>query len=236
MFKRLIDSHLFLLGSVPTHDDKLIPINKLPTNKQVLLSFIARKEEEYTTNKTKKSMFKAAMLTVTESIFPIYKRARIPTKTDKKLCQDIISNYKQMQNILKIKKANRDFGKAKERIELFKKKLKETMVCWPKDVWTKLENEEDKAFLMSMQSDRIATMVGRDMKTYNLENRKRKQKKAESKLILSEKERRDENAVAVLEDSNSDDSGLSHSSIKETSDIPTRKHKRLKKTGIDICL
>ena len=103
------------------------------------------------------------------------------------------------------------------------------MVCWPKDVRTKLENEEDKAFLMYMQSDRTATMVGRDMKTYNLENRKRKRKEAESKLILSEKERRDENAVAVLEDSNSDDSSLSHLSIEETSDIPTRKHKRLKK-------
>ena len=110
------------------------------------------------------------------------------------------------------------------------------MVCWPKDVWTKLENEEDKAFLMSMQSDRTATMVGRDTKTYNLENRKRKRKEAESKLMLSEKETRTENAVAVLEDSNSDESSLSHSSIEETSDIPTRKHKRLKKAGIDICL
>ena len=124
MSKRLTDFHLFFLGSVPTHDDKLIPINKLPTNKQLLFSFIAREEEEYTTNKTKKSMFKAAMLTVTESIFPIYKRARISTKTDKKLSQNIISYYDQMQNIMKIKKANRDFGKAKERIELFKKKKK----------------------------------------------------------------------------------------------------------------
>ena len=72
------------------------------------------------------------------------------------------------------------------------------MVCWPKDVWTKLENEEDKAFLMSMQSDRTATMVSRDMKTYNLENRKRKRKEAESKLILSEKERRDE-AIPMIQ-------------------------------------
>ena len=124
MSKRPNDSCFFLLRSVPTHDDKLIPIKKLPTNKQVLFSFIARKEEEYTTNKTKKSMFKAVMLTVSESILPIYKRARIPTKPDKKLSQDIISNYDQMQNIMKIKKANKDFGKAKERIELFKKKKK----------------------------------------------------------------------------------------------------------------
>ena len=51
---------------------------------------------------------------------------------------------------------------------------------------------------MSVQSDRTATMVGRDMKTYNLENSKKKRKEAELKLILSEKERRNENAVAVL--------------------------------------
>ena len=50
-------------------------------------------------------------------------------------------------------------------------------MCWPKDVWTKLENEEDKTFLMSVQSDRTATMVGRDMKTYNLENSKKKKTK-----------------------------------------------------------
>ena len=42
--------------------------------------------------------------------------------------------------------------------------------------------------------------------------------------------------LLFLEGSNSDDSSLSHSSIEETSDISTPKHKRLKKTGIDVCL
>ena len=45
MTKRHRDSGLFLLGSVPTQDYIHIVISKLPTNKQVLLAFIANKEE-----------------------------------------------------------------------------------------------------------------------------------------------------------------------------------------------
>ena len=45
MTERHIDPRLFLLGSVPTQDDIHIVTSKLPTNKQVLLVFIANKEE-----------------------------------------------------------------------------------------------------------------------------------------------------------------------------------------------
>ena len=46
MIKRHRDPCLFLLGSVPTQNDIHIVTSKsLPTNKQVLLAFIAKKEE-----------------------------------------------------------------------------------------------------------------------------------------------------------------------------------------------
>ena len=54
MTKRHRDLRLFLLGSVPTQDDIHIVTRKLTTNKQVLLAFIAKKEEfDHTKNKQK---------------------------------------------------------------------------------------------------------------------------------------------------------------------------------------
>jgi len=120
MAKRFNDSRIFLLGSAPTSDDKVFPTSKLPTNKQVIFSFIVRKEEEYSKLKTKKSMFKAALLTVTESILPI-QQSQDSNKKQQKISQEIISIYDQMQNIMKIKKKKREFGKPRERINAFKK-------------------------------------------------------------------------------------------------------------------
>ena len=52
MTKRHRDPRLFLLGSVPTQDDIHIGTSKLPTNKQELLAFIAKKEDlDQTKNK-----------------------------------------------------------------------------------------------------------------------------------------------------------------------------------------
>ena len=60
---------LFLLGSVPTQDEIHIVTSKLPTNKQVLLAFIAKKEE-FDQTKNKKPMFTAAMSITTKQIMP----------------------------------------------------------------------------------------------------------------------------------------------------------------------
>ena len=53
MTKRHRDPRLFLLGSVPIQDDIHIVTSKLPTNKQVLLAFIANKAEFDQTNNKK---------------------------------------------------------------------------------------------------------------------------------------------------------------------------------------
>ena len=52
MTKRYRDSRLFLQGSVPAQNDIHIVTSKVPTNKQELLAFIAKKEEfDQTKNK-----------------------------------------------------------------------------------------------------------------------------------------------------------------------------------------
>ena len=176
MAKRHSDPCQYFLGSVPTLGDKCIHTSKLPSNREVLFSFVIRKEEEYAKNKTFKSSFKAAMATVQEEILPIYSRARIPTKSERNIAQGIIELHKKLQDLMKIKKEKREIVKSKEKIESFKQSLKETMVCWPKDALHKIKNEEDKAFLVSMQTDRIASLAGQDLKTHQAE-KKQKEKK-----------------------------------------------------------
>jgi len=227
MAKRYGDPRLFLLGSVPTLDDKKILTSKLPTNKQVLFSFIIRKEEEYSKNKTKKSIFSAAMGTVLEEVLPIYAKARIPTKTEKNVALAIIQYYEKMQELMKIKKDKRGFGKGKERIEEFKKSLEDTMVCWPKDALAKITNAQDKEFLLSMQKDRIGSIAGRDMITHKKEAKQIERKEAQQKRRVTEEKRINENSAAILLDSSDNQA----SSADESSSITTRSHKRLKKTG-----
>ena len=175
MTKRHTDPRLFLLGSVPTQDDIHIATGKLPTNKQVLLAFIAKKEEF--DQAKKKAMFKAAMSITTEQILPIYARARIPTKHANKTAHDIVQHYyRSTQNLMKIKKEKRETGEAKERTEAFKKCLQKNMACWPKDVRSRLSNTEDKAFFVSMHNECTASIAGKDTKTHKLEMRQQKKK------------------------------------------------------------
>ena len=61
MTKRHIDPCLFLLGSVPTPDDIHIVTSKLRTNQQVLLAFIAKKDE-FDQTKNKNPIFNCSKL------------------------------------------------------------------------------------------------------------------------------------------------------------------------------
>ena len=80
MVKRYSDCRQYFMGSVPTSGDKCIHTSELPSNQEVLFSFLIRKKEEYAKNKTSKPNFKAAIATVQEEILPICSRARIPIK------------------------------------------------------------------------------------------------------------------------------------------------------------
>ena len=101
------------------------------------------------------------------------------------------------------------------------------MVCWPKDALHKIKNEKDKAFLVSMQTDRIASLAGKDLKTHQVEKKQNKRKKTYERFRASE-EQRSEGIVAVLVGSSDDQS----SSADESFDMAKRNHTRLKKAGI----
>ena len=99
------------------------------------------------------------------------------------------------------------------------------MVCWPKDAFDKVTNEEDKAFLVSMQTDRIASLAGKDMKTYQMEKKRKKKKDASLRLKASEEQRKNEDPVAVLLIRSDDQSSSADDSTNN--DMIKRNHKRL---------
>ena len=163
---------------MPTQDDIHIVTSQLPTNQRILLAFIAKKEE-FDQTKNKNPMFKAAMSITTEQILPTYARAKIPTKQANKISQDMMQHYRSMQKLMKIKKEKREIGRAKERIEAFKKRLQETSACWPKDVWSRLSNTEDSIFFINAEiSLCINNLAGKDNITHKLEMRPQKKKRS----------------------------------------------------------
>ena len=81
------------MGSVPTLNGKHILISKLPSNGQVLYSFIIRKEEEYAKSKTKKSIFIVVMSTVEEEFCQFTAEQEYQEKAKKNIVQGITQLY-----------------------------------------------------------------------------------------------------------------------------------------------
>ena len=100
------------------------------------------------------------------------------------------------------------------------------MVCRSKDAFDKITHDADKVFLVSIQTDRNAFLSGKDMKTYQME---KKRKDASLRLKASKEQRKSEDTVAILFISSDDQSSFADESTKN--DMIKRNHKRLKKTG-----
>lgn len=222
------DPKNFLLDTTVTRDDLHIITSRLPTMKEVIISFLCRKD--VIPNVTQKTIHSAALETVIEEIIPIYERARIPTITPKNMALNIKKAHEEMCKIIKLPIKRRESGKAKEHIDKFKKELKMTMPFWPKNVFDLVKNEEDRLFLVSMQTDRIASMAGIDKNLAITEHKISQRKIAESKRINIEQSRQE--AIASTSTQNISSSSESEDETSSAiSQSPKRKHRRLKKTG-----
>ena len=80
-----------LLGIIPTIFDIEIKGNKLPTTRQVLLSYLAHLQSKSKQESAKETAMKVKI---------IYDRARIPTLDPKKMAQEVEKLHKEMLNIL----------------------------------------------------------------------------------------------------------------------------------------
>lgn len=186
------DPRYFVLGTKPTKDDIHISGTKLPTRKAILLAFISRKEYMYENDNSKTCIFNSAKETVIEEIVPFYEKARIPSLSVNLMARKIVALYENFKGIQKINIKRRNTGKPKERIENFKINLEMTMPLWDPNSLNMITNEEDKKFLISMQTDRKASMAGIDKKLSKTEQKVENRKFAELRRIENEKKRMEE--------------------------------------------
>lgn len=192
------DPRYFILETVATPDDKQITGSRLPTVKQVLLCFLAHHAEAGVTIRD------AANATV-ETVQPFYSRARVPTLLSHKMAEEIEKLFKEMKGLIKINRDSRDKGKNKVRIDSFKDKLGTTMKFWPRDALTRISNEEDKLFLLSMMGDREACMAEEDKVLSSREKRFAERRHAEEQRRGKEKVRKSNTEVNLSGETESEE-------------------------------
>lgn len=123
MATRQKDVKTWLLGTTVNKTDKTIKGAKLPTNKPVVVAFLARIEEDRLVNgKDGKALHIAAVSTVEEEIIPIYGKAKVITKSVATMIKDVRSLFNEYDKVRKTPKSTRDnpTGVVKD----FKDKLK----------------------------------------------------------------------------------------------------------------
>lgn len=215
----------FLLDTTPTIDDKVITGSRLPTARQVLLCFLAYHDDPGCTKR------EAANSTV-QKVLVFYNKARIPTIKENKLSDEVLKLFDLMQEMLKTPIVRRERDSFKQKLQKFKETLAQTMKCWPQNVMERIKNEEDRAFLRSMMTDRIATMGVVDGILSSTERKKTDRKAAEEERQRNELERQEaENEVHldIDHDTEDEDTRVEDPTIPETT--PKRSHKRVVKTG-----
>ena len=140
-----------------------------------------------------------------------------------------------MKKIIKIQPKDRTSGKPKERVDEFKSRLQITMKFWPRNAMENICNEEDKKFLQSMMTDRLATMSGIDVKLSETERQVKERKEQELKRIAIQKESKMDTSCsnATLSDSDDDE--------EEAKEVPDplyscakSSHKRCVKSGVTV--
>ena len=112
------------------------------------------------------------------------------------------------------------------------------MKFWPRNVLELISNEEDKAFLISMMTDRKASMAGKDTKLKKQQEKKQNRKKEEAKRLKRWEDKRAVTSSVTFSDSTSTDGSAGDSLSEEESFMPQsssdRKHKRSVKTGVQV--
>jgi len=103
------------------------------------------------------------------------------------------------------------------------------MKFWPRNILKTLTNEEDKAFLRSMMTDRKASMAGIDKLSINKAKRKATRNNEAKKTKWRRSSMFYYRSIKCT-DTSTDDESIAHFSPPEV----TRKHKRSVKTGINV--
>lgn len=221
---KLRDPRCFVLETIPIEADQEIHGSKLPTVRQVLLCFLS-----HHTLKTKR----AAANTTVKTVLPFYLRAKIDTLKSNKMAEEVLKVFEEMKSIIKIDHARRETETNKQKINSFKEKLKTTMKFWPRNSLEKIKIEEDKQFLISMMTDRKATMGSIDTKLKSKKKNIWKRKEAEQSRVDKEQSRQIE-PVEYLSGQSSESGELSSDDVVQETQAPPRSRKRVMKCGTSV--
>ena len=215
----------FLLGTVPTVQDRVITGCRLPTHIQVLLCFLSHHEDM--------KIRDAANATVS-AVQPFYWKARIPMLAPHKMAEEVEKLYKEMQRLQKINTDARVLSSNQEKILNFKSKLGTTMKFWPKNAIDRIEKQEDKDFLVKMIEDRDSGTLGSvdivlAVKEKKVSARKEKgEKRRETELL---RRHQAEAVVSMDEVPEENDEDKVETDNIFTAPTSSRSHKRIKKQG-----
>ena len=221
---------------------------RLPTQGQVLLSYMARMDQQNQGKTCQRTVINA----IIENVEEHFENANIPLKDKSAMAKDIDNLNKTYQNVNKKKNPSR--------IAEFQNQLKSTMTFWPRGTLEKMKKkaeshltptvekvslEEDIKFLESMLSDRSASYSSKDIKHAERANTrlvkegqemKRQEEYKSSKLkspcTLStlEEEEEEEEGTKNKHKRDGDDEGH----LLFTPPSAKRSHKRTVKTGITL--
>ena len=170
------DGAVFGLGGKIVAEDANITGTRLPTKEQVIRCFKYHQDLACNHNYTKAAIAKIVL----GKLEPFYEKGHIPMIAPKSASDKIIklvSTNAKLREIPKLRRSS-GAGKDRERIDKELEDLKTTFVLWPKNVEQLITNEEDKAFLQSMMSDRVASFGCKD----NILKKKTEKIREEAKL------------------------------------------------------
>ena len=221
-------SEIFGVGAGISSADSEITGSKLPNCNQVLRSMLFHIKDGAEINRTK---FQASEI-VLSKIIPFYQKANIPMVSQLYACNKIVKLVDDNQKFRNIPINRRESLSVKTKIEKVNEELKQTFRLWPQNVEDLLKNEEDKKFLLSMQTDRTASFGPKDKSLADLI--KRRQERNRDEIARKEKSKKDLEQLfksTSLKDSDEDESkGITESSIGT---IHTPKSHKRKKIGTE---
>ena len=152
---------IFGLGESLTDDDRSISGCRLPTSLQVLRCVMFHLKEGLTERRTK---FEAAKI-VYELVVPFYVKGGTPMLAEKTCCQKIVKLLDDNEKFRRFPKARRDSPSILKKLAVEKEKLGKTFPLWTVNAEEEIKNEEERAFLKSMKTDRAASIAGFDTGT-----------------------------------------------------------------------
>ena len=153
MAKTRKSTDIFGLGPGINDNDANITGSKLPNEMQVLRCMLFHIKNGSSENRTQNEAAKIVL----QQIETFYAKANIPLVSEWYACQRLVKLVNDNKKLRDIPVKRRSTPYVQSLVEKTKKDLEKTFRLWPENAEELIKNEQDRKFLQSMKSDRVAT-------------------------------------------------------------------------------